>query len=351
LPIPSWLHPYLPAPISAGRRERWLACLGAGLGLLLTELLSRWALGASHPWFVAPMGATAVLLFAVPASPLAQPWSVVGGNTLAALIGVACALWLPSPLLAAAVAGSLAIAIMFPLRCLHPPSGAVALTAVIGGPAVRELGFGFALWPVALNSLLLVMLAVLFHRLSGRRYPHHPQDHARTASPSAPGLGVTAADLDAALAAHKELLDISQDDLESILLDAEQRAYRRRFGEIRCSEAMSPATALPWPLPSVSEIQRLFAAQGMASLPVVDQRGRLRGEVQWARYRADDAAPALLAAGHAARPDQLVTAWVTELSNGQRSWVPVLGESDELLGLLTQADLIAALYRNHLEQR
>ena len=66
--------------------------------------------------------------------------------------------------------GSLAIAAMFTLRCLHPPSGAVALTAVLGGPAVASLGYGFVLWPVALNSVILLSIAVAFNGALRRNY-------------------------------------------------------------------------------------------------------------------------------------------------------------------------------------
>src|SRR5690606_34695683 len=114
-------------------------------------------------WLIAPMGASSVLLFAVPSSPLAQPWSVIAGNTIAALIGVSCAKVVGQPILAAGLAASLAIAAMFAFRFIHPPSGAVALTAVLGGPAVYELGYGFVLVPVALNSVLLLLTALVFN--------------------------------------------------------------------------------------------------------------------------------------------------------------------------------------------
>src|SRR5688572_10061306 len=100
------------------------AALGALLVLLFTELLSRVVLGAaavhSLPFLIAPMAASAVLLFCLPAAPLAQPWPVIGGNIVSALVGVACALMF-EPLVAAPLAGGLAIAAMASLRCLHPP--------------------------------------------------------------------------------------------------------------------------------------------------------------------------------------------------------------------------------------
>ncbi|MFD1837338.1 HPP family protein [Paracidovorax cattleyae] len=99
------------------------------------------------PWLVAPIGASAVLVFGVPASPLAQPWPVVGGNALSALVGVACAALVPDPALAGALAVALAIALMVRLRCLHPPGGAAALFVVMAHGASPQ----FAFFPVMTN--------------------------------------------------------------------------------------------------------------------------------------------------------------------------------------------------------
>src|ERR1019366_10624709 len=118
------------------------------------------------------------LLFAVPSSPLAQPWSIVGGNMVSAAIGVACAAHIDDLALACGLAASLAIGAMFALRCLHPPSGAVALTAVLGGPAVTSLGYRFVLWPVAVDSLFLLLTALVFNVAVRRRYPHRALAHA-----------------------------------------------------------------------------------------------------------------------------------------------------------------------------
>ena len=130
--------------------------------------------GILAPLIVAPMGASAVLLFAVPASPLAQPWPIIGGNTLSALVGVTTARLVHDPVLAAGLAVGLAILIMSFTRCLHPPGGAAALTAVVGGPAVAASGFLFPFAPVALNAIVLVALGWAVHRLSRRSYPHVP---------------------------------------------------------------------------------------------------------------------------------------------------------------------------------
>src|SRR5689334_6496327 len=199
-----WVVPETP-PVS--ERERLRAATGALLGILLTGMLGHLALGADAilPLLVAPMGASAVLLFAVPASPLAQPWSIIGGNTLSALTGTLVAQFIHDPVLAAGAAVALAIAVMSFARCLHPPGGAAALTAALGGPAVASWGVLFAFVPVGLNSCILVALGLLFHRLSRRHsYPHVPAPtpvniHGTADLPPPLRVGFRHEDVDAAL--------------------------------------------------------------------------------------------------------------------------------------------------------
>jgi CBS domain-containing membrane protein len=149
--------------------------LGAFVGLLVTGLVSRACLSPEHAvWLIAPMGASAVLVFGVPASPLAQPWSVVGGNTLSALVGMVCARVVPDVALAGAVAVATAIAVMLACRCLHPPGGASALYAVLSAPAVGAVGWRFAVCPVLVNSVLLTGIGLLFNHAAGRDYPARP---------------------------------------------------------------------------------------------------------------------------------------------------------------------------------
>ncbi|RZJ40246.1 MAG: hypothetical protein EON86_12810, partial [Brevundimonas sp.] len=147
-------------PILAGAtlRDRALACLGALLGIGLTGLVSRAILGSETVLpllMAASMGASAVLLFVVPASPLVQPWPLFGGHVVSALTGIAVARLIPDPMIASAVAVAVAIALMSLLRCLHPPGGSTALIGVLGGSAVHGAGLMFALVPIGLNAVLL----------------------------------------------------------------------------------------------------------------------------------------------------------------------------------------------------
>ena len=128
-------------PILAGAtaKDRALGCLGAAVGLALTAFFCM-SLDPSAPYLVAPIGASAVLIYAVPASPLAQPWPVIGGSTLSALVGILVASLVPEPGLAVGIAVGAAIAVMSLARCLHPPGGAAALLAVLGGSTVQSPG-------------------------------------------------------------------------------------------------------------------------------------------------------------------------------------------------------------------
>jgi len=156
------------------RSEQWAAALGALLGIAIAISITHALLGPRAMVFVVPsLGATAVLVFAAPHSVFAQPWSVIAGNVLSALVGVLCQqLFTGEPTLAAAAAVALAIAAMHAARCLHPPGGATALAAVIGGAEIHKLGFAYALSPIGISSLLLVAAGIVCNNLfAWRRYP------------------------------------------------------------------------------------------------------------------------------------------------------------------------------------
>ena len=265
----AWVHPVALSPKAQAR-----AALGALLGLLLAGALSHAALlsvapGAQLAWLVAPMAASAVLLFCVPASPLAQPWPVIGGNVVSALTGAACASLVSDTMLAAPLAGGLSIAAMFLLRCLHPPGGAVAMTAVLGGAAVHEAGFAFALAPVGLNSLLLVLAALAYNRLTGARHVHP----VHAAAPQV----VADADIDAALEHFGEALDVRRDDLADLINDVEQQVAARRARALCAGDVAIAPLARLRPDQSLASAREQFIRHGVPALPVVDGEDRLLG--------------------------------------------------------------------------
>ena len=122
---------------------------------------------------IGSFGASAVLIYGAIKSPLAQPRNLVGGHLLSALVGVASyQLFHGQIWLAAAVGVATAIAVMHATRTLHPPGGATALIAVIGGEKIHALGFTYALFPVGGGALIMLVIALLVNNIPrNRRYP------------------------------------------------------------------------------------------------------------------------------------------------------------------------------------
>lgn len=222
---------FRPLLANAGFGRRVVACIGAAIGIALTMAVCAqfpW-LGRDLPIIVAPLGASAVLVFAVPASPLAQPWPVVGGNILSTLVGVAVFQAVPNVTIAAGVAVGLAILVMSLCRCLHPPGGAAALTAVIGSAGIHDAGYAFAFAPIGINSIALVSIGILYHRMTALTYPHQPATPVAVQAAAEPG-GVRLEDIDAALAETPDAYDIAREDLALLLERAEHFAKVRRKG-------------------------------------------------------------------------------------------------------------------------
>ena len=216
--------------------ERFASIAGGFSSILLILLVSRHFAGAEDALLiVASMGASAVLLFAVPHSRLAQPWSVFGGHMVSAVVGVTCALLVDQPFLAAALAVGLAIGAMHYLRCIHPPGGATALTAVVGGIGVQELGYGFVAMPVLLNVLIILAVAMVFnYPLAWRRYPAVLQRKKAEVQPKKiPGEAyppISHADFVYALSEIDSFIDVTEQDLVRIYELATRRRVNRNQG-------------------------------------------------------------------------------------------------------------------------
>lgn len=383
--LAAWLRSFWPAKSSVDRFERMRSCAGALLGIALTGAVSYAIIGDAGvtAWLVAPMGASAVLLFAVPSSPLAQPWSIMAGNFVSAVIGVTCVKLFAAPVIAAALAVSLSIAAMFMLRCIHPPSGAVALTMVMGGPLVHEAGYSFVFVPVMLNSLIIAAVALFFNNAVGRRYPHSPQIVPPSPTPKASeapaktSLGFSAAELDAVLKNYNQVLDISREDLENIFIQVEALAYRRRFGDMTCGDIMrSDVIAVEFGT-YLEEAWRLLHTHQLKALPVVDRGRRILGIVTPIDFMEHAGVETYMGfkgkirhllrrsgKTHDDKPevvgqimsDQVKTASVDQpiiellplISEHGLRHIPVIDEDRKLVGMLTQADMVNALYGQKL---
>lgn len=158
---------------SVSAAEILASTIGGFIGIFLISIISYHFTGASGAALIVPsMGASAVLVFAVPHGKLSQPWSLFGGQLSSAFVGVACYLLVPNLYLAAGLAVGLAIGTMHVLRCIHPPGGATALVAVVGTAQIHSLGFEYVLTPVLLNTLIIFTSAFIFNSFfPWRRYP------------------------------------------------------------------------------------------------------------------------------------------------------------------------------------
>jgi len=214
--------------IHVSHGERLIAALGALLGIAACWGISIQFVGAnSAALIVASVGAGAVLLFAVPHGALSQPWPAIGSHLLSALVGVSCAEWIDITWLAASVAVGLAVLVMHYARCLHPPGGATALVAVIGGTDIHALGYAYVLEPVMLNTLTLFAMAMLFNNLFVRR--RYPAAWANTPAtpPQSSAPGIQAEHLRAAMSDMDMVEDISEEELLNIIARAEKYAARQ----------------------------------------------------------------------------------------------------------------------------
>lgn len=231
------------SPVS--HRERLISALGGFLAIMAVYWTSQQLLGpAASPLLVLSMGSTAVMLFAVPHSALSQPWPLLGGHLSSGLIGIACLLWIPQPMLAAAVAIGLSLGAMHYLRCIHPPAGATALAAALGNETIRALGFAFVVAPLMLNVLILLAVAIAFNGVfPWRRYPAFLVGAWGTPAPTSPGYeAISHEDFVYALTQMDSFIDVSEEDLLRIYALA---TGRHREVAVRAGPGDGESTASP----------------------------------------------------------------------------------------------------------
>jgi len=216
--------------------EKWISAVGALLGIVAVYWITR-AVLPSHALvlpggvlMLTSMGASAVLLFAVPQGALSQPWAVIGGHLVSAAIGVTCQKLFPDQTWTAALAVGLAVGSMHYLRCIHPPGGATALAAVIGGTQVHALGYHYLLVPVLINVAAILAMALAFNALfPWRRYPAHLHKRAQASPITQPAqrqFELTQEDLYAAMEQLNSYVDITSESLTELLELAKQHAER-----------------------------------------------------------------------------------------------------------------------------
>jgi len=215
---------------ATGHREKWISAVGGFLSIFTALWISFHYLEPQGAvLLVASMGASAVLLFAVPHGALSQPWPLVGGHLISVILGVACAQLISNQLIAAPLAVGVAIGAMYYLRCLHPPGGASALSAVIGGASVHELGYQYVWTPVMLNVAVMLLIALAWNNLfAWRRYPAYFRKPPVTKPPvlNDAYIQLKHADFEFALREIGTYIDITEQDMEKIYKLAIKHARR-----------------------------------------------------------------------------------------------------------------------------
>jgi CBS domain-containing membrane protein len=258
----------------------------------------------------------------------------------------------------------------------------VALTAVLGGPAVHAMGYSFVLAPVMLNSVLILGAALFFNNATGRRYPHRvhaepAEKHDTSDAPPTTRLGISTEDLDTVLSRYNQVLDISREDLQAILLETEMRSHQRRFGITRCSEVMSRDVIRVLYGTPLQEAWEALHEHRLTALPVVGRGNHVVGIVTKAdfiKHARPDSYKGLAGAmkrllepvkhTHSIKPevvgqimnknvrtvrhDQPVIELVPLMSDAGLHSLPVVDDDGHLVGIMTQSDMIATLYEKNL---
>ncbi|NRA83994.1 MAG: HPP family protein [Gammaproteobacteria bacterium] len=146
--------------------QQIIPAIGGALSIFIVYFISYKFTDLTGASAILPsMGAATVLLFSAPKGQFPRPWPLFAGNLLSAIIGVCCYQWLGDIFIAASCAVGLSIFAMLLCRCIHPPGGATALAAVVGGDVVHQLGFYYVIIPTFINCLVIFSVAVVFHYL------------------------------------------------------------------------------------------------------------------------------------------------------------------------------------------
>jgi CBS domain-containing membrane protein len=351
----AWLLSFRPSGQSYRASEFVRGGLGGLLGIVIAGLAGKGLhVGdAALPFIVAPLGASAVLLFAASASPLAQPWPVIGGNVVSSFVGVAAGRLIHVPVLAGAAAVGAAIALMMVLRCLHPPGGACALFAAVATPVVHHEGFLFPLFPVAVNTVAILAVALAVNNATGRRYPHVPAvpTPPKVGTDDAPSerIGLQADDVAAAMARLDQGLDILPADVLALMRDAEEHAIDRQLGRLKVGTLMARDVLTVLPTETVYRVRLIMTQHHVKAVPVLDVERHVVGIITVADMLNLTLANVAQAQSIMSSPvvtieaDAPVARLVSLMSDRGLRHLPVVDEERRMVGIVTRSELVAVL--------
>jgi len=262
-------------------------CSLASIGLV--GFISQHTMTGHHVTFmIASMGASAVLLFVTPASPLSHPWSFVFGHMISAFIGISCIKLFPDINLAGAVTVFGSILAMYYTRSMHPPGGATAMLTVYGGDAIHAMGYQFLLSPLLLNLTIMVICSMAYWKIANI--------HLRktTAGSNAAldsflakkgqqkrlaGIPFTDHDLSKAIESMDTFVDITKEDLKEIFAQAVRESHSHELKNTPCKEVMRASDISVEFGTSLNETWQLLERDQVHGVPVVDTFNRVIGIV------------------------------------------------------------------------
>ncbi|MFK5947706.1 MAG: HPP family protein, partial [Methylococcales bacterium] len=350
---------------------------------LITKIVSPWP---GYPMIVASMGASAIILFFIPSSPLAQPWPFVGGQLISAVVGVFCALNISETSTAAATAVGGSIIMMLVMRCLHPPAAATSLTPIMAGTSITSLGYSFVIVPVAVNVMSLLLLAIIINRwVMAREYPSplpvkKKLDQRHTVSVPVHQIGFSEQDLELALKDSDVFIDMTHAELSHVLSKVEKNAFKRIKGSILCADIMIRDVITVEYGTEVEDAWRIMRRNKLKAMPVIDRANRVIGMITWNDFfkhidldvytsfqdkfqQFIQRTPDVIAN----KPESvgfIMTSPVVTLADtchivdliklmsiqGHRQ-IPIVNAEQRLVGMVYQANLIASLYNKGLARK
>ncbi|MDD5632417.1 MAG: HPP family protein [Methylococcales bacterium] len=368
-------------PVNLSIKGKLLSVISCFSAILIVAWVTqKFGLSAAYPVIVASMGASAVILFIMPGSPLAQPWPLVGGHLISAVIGITCAHLLADTTIASACASGASVFAMLLLRCLHPPAAATALTPIIAGNHASFINYSFALMPVGINVAIMLIMGIAINRWVLRfEYPTvpHPVDnkkhkHSTLIQPSQ-RTGISEQDLEQALENMDIFMDVSTGDLSKLLTDAQMQSFKRYRGNITCADIMVNNILTVEYGTEVEEAWNIMHNEKLKAMPVIDRAKRVIGIITWndffkyikvnanetfqGKFRTfirrthDVSTDKPESVGHimttsvSVLPENThIADLVPLMSNQGYRQIPIVNNENRLVGMVYQANLIAALY-------
>jgi CBS domain-containing membrane protein len=374
-------------PVSLNLKGKLVAVLSCFVAILIIAVVTQVSVGSTlYPILVASMGASAVILFIIPSSPLAQPWPFVGGQLCSALVGVTCAQVFPETAISAAFAAGGSVLIMLLLRCLHPPGSATALAPVLAGEPLTALGFDFVLFPVAVNVGLMLIMSLLINRwIMGRDYPIYSMAKKKTQdqppiSTNKNRSNINEDDLNYALNKSETFVDVSAAEIKKLLLQAEKHHYKQKYRVINCADIMSRDIVTVEYGNDVETAWALMYQKKLQAMPVIDKANRVIGIITWSdffkhlnlnvydslqeKFRAfirrsteintnkpESIGHLMTKSVKVVAADSHIIELIPFMSEDGFRQVPIVNNEKRLVGMVYQPQLIAALYQSQQQAK